>query len=328
MKDFFISYTSADENWATWIAWQLEEVGYSVIIQAWDFRPGSNFILEMDTASKAAERTLAVLSRRYLEAVFPDPEWAAALAQDPKGLARKLVPIRIDECEPEGLLRGIVYINLVGKSEEAARLALLEGLRSERAKPEKPPQFPGEEPIDRVVPKKPSFPLGPEEFPVDAPKVSETSGGYMPKIRREITDLDKRRFVKETFQTVRQKFETSLERLKHENDHVEYEFTLVDQGKFTCEIFVDGQTRARCKIWLDSGHSSGHDIKYAEGHLDISQDSSYNDALSVDYGSDVLALSALGGIFYGVREGIDPNHLSAPDAAEYLWHKFASPLER
>ncbi len=27
MKDFFISYNSADRTWAEWIAWQLEEAG-------------------------------------------------------------------------------------------------------------------------------------------------------------------------------------------------------------------------------------------------------------------------------------------------------------
>ncbi|RXK82593.1 toll/interleukin-1 receptor domain-containing protein [Chlorobaculum sp. 24CR] len=46
-KDFFISYTSADRQWAEWIAWHLEQAGYSTIIQAWDFHPGSNVILEM-----------------------------------------------------------------------------------------------------------------------------------------------------------------------------------------------------------------------------------------------------------------------------------------
>lgn len=42
MKNFFISYNSADSQWAQWIAWQLEEAGYTTVIQAWDFRPGSN----------------------------------------------------------------------------------------------------------------------------------------------------------------------------------------------------------------------------------------------------------------------------------------------
>jgi hypothetical protein len=37
--DFFVSYTSTDRVWAEWIAWQLEQAGYQVIVQAWDFTP-------------------------------------------------------------------------------------------------------------------------------------------------------------------------------------------------------------------------------------------------------------------------------------------------
>ncbi len=51
-KDFFISYTKADETWAEWIATELEQAGYSTVIQAWDFRPGSNFVLEMQRAPR------------------------------------------------------------------------------------------------------------------------------------------------------------------------------------------------------------------------------------------------------------------------------------
>ena len=40
VKDFFISYNSADRGWAEWIAWQLEEAAYTTVLQAWDFRLG------------------------------------------------------------------------------------------------------------------------------------------------------------------------------------------------------------------------------------------------------------------------------------------------
>jgi predicted ATPase len=53
---FFISYTSADRVWAEWIAWQLEEAGYQVKIQAWDFSPGGNFVVEMQKATVECER--------------------------------------------------------------------------------------------------------------------------------------------------------------------------------------------------------------------------------------------------------------------------------
>jgi hypothetical protein len=84
-KDFFISYNGKDQDWAVWIAWQLEEAGYSVIIQAWDFRPGGNFVMEMQKATTQTDRTLVVLSPNYLAGQFTQPEWAAAFAQDPTG---------------------------------------------------------------------------------------------------------------------------------------------------------------------------------------------------------------------------------------------------
>ena len=81
MKDFFISYTKADKAWAEWIAWTLEEAGLSVIIQAWDFRPGGNFVLDMQRAASETEKTIVVLSPAYLEAEYTQPEWAAAFAE-------------------------------------------------------------------------------------------------------------------------------------------------------------------------------------------------------------------------------------------------------
>jgi hypothetical protein len=47
MVDFFISYNRADAQWAEWIAWQLEAAGRTTFLQAWDFRPGSNFVQAM-----------------------------------------------------------------------------------------------------------------------------------------------------------------------------------------------------------------------------------------------------------------------------------------
>jgi tetratricopeptide (TPR) repeat protein len=156
MKDFFISYNSADRQWAEWIAWQLEEVGYTTVLQAWDFRPGSNFVLEMQRAATEAERTIAVLSPDYLGARFTQPEWAATFAQDPMGEKGMLLPVRVRECDLKGLLPQIIYIDLVGLDEVVAQDALLAGVRRGRAKPTAPPGFPGVAP--RAVPQRPRFP--------------------------------------------------------------------------------------------------------------------------------------------------------------------------
>jgi hypothetical protein len=91
-KDFFISYNNADKKWAVWIAWQLEEAGFSTILQAWDFRPGANFVLKMQEASKEAERTIAIVSPNYLKAVYTQPEWATAFKRDPQGMSYHISP--------------------------------------------------------------------------------------------------------------------------------------------------------------------------------------------------------------------------------------------
>jgi hypothetical protein len=143
MKDFFISYNGQDKAWAEWVAWQLEEAGYSTVIQAWDFRPGGNFVLDMQRAAADCGRTIAVLSQHYLDAMYTQPEWAAAFAQDPTGAAKTLLPVRVQACNLKGLLSQIVYIDLVGKNQAEARQLLLAGLQTGRAKPGEVPGFPG-----------------------------------------------------------------------------------------------------------------------------------------------------------------------------------------
>jgi TIR domain/Effector-associated domain 1 len=127
-RDFFISYTHTDQDSAEWVDWQLRNAGYSTVLQSKDFRPGSNFVLEMDLATRQARQTLLILSPDYLNALYAKSEWAAAFFKDPTGKEKALIPIRVRACEPEGLLGPIVYIDLVGLEEDGARKALLAGV--------------------------------------------------------------------------------------------------------------------------------------------------------------------------------------------------------
>jgi WD40 repeat protein len=145
--DFFVSYSPADERWATWIAWQLEAEGYRTLIQAWDFVPGTNFIDFMDRGIREAAVVVAVLSRNYLQSRYGTMEWQATLRTDPE----KLITVRIEDCPLDGLLATITYLDLVGVPDaRMAREALLGRLAQVligRAKPDAEPEFPTREPI-------------------------------------------------------------------------------------------------------------------------------------------------------------------------------------
>ena len=143
MQEFFVSYNQADRGWAEWIAWTLEKGGHTTSIQAWDIQPGANFVLEMQRFAIESRRTLIVLSANYLASMFTQPEWAAAFVDDPTSRARKLLPVRVAVCEPPGLLKAIVYCDLVGLDQATAREKLLAAVKQSRALPDVEPSFPG-----------------------------------------------------------------------------------------------------------------------------------------------------------------------------------------
>jgi tetratricopeptide (TPR) repeat protein len=149
----FVSYAGADTAWAEWVAWQLERAGHQAIVQAWDFRPGENFVVQMRRALDAAERTLAVMSTAYLESVYGSDEWTAAFIHD-RPEAMGLLVVRVEEVMLPRLLRPWIFVDLVGVDAQTAAQRLLDGVQTGRRKPAQPPAFPQVDPPTRL----PSFP--------------------------------------------------------------------------------------------------------------------------------------------------------------------------
>ncbi|NWJ48785.1 MAG: tetratricopeptide repeat protein [Chloroflexi bacterium] len=147
-KHFFISYNKADKGWAEWVAWLLEQDGYSLTIQAWDSLPGTNFAVYMHNAIISSQRIIAILSDNYLNSLYTLPEWAAFFTDDPTGEKRLIIPVLVAECDSKklGLLKSLSRIKLLGKEEAQAREELLEEIRKTlkgTGRPDTAPRFPG-----------------------------------------------------------------------------------------------------------------------------------------------------------------------------------------
>ena len=260
MTDFFISYTHADTAWAEWIGYVLEEEGFSVIIQAWDFLPGKNFVLEMQDAATKAGRTLMVLSPDYLQSQFASPEWAAAFGRDPQGREMKLVPVMVRTCEPAGLLASVVQIRIVGLDEEAARKKLIGGINQKRAKPSSRPAFPGTAaPIEHKAFPGPSHAAGLQPNAGRSPSAS-----LIPSLKRSPNDLDKRRFAREGFNTIKAVFEANLRAVSQEEARIDMDFQATTATDFRAELFLDGKSKCVSRIWMGGSYSENN-ICYSEG---------------------------------------------------------------
>jgi tetratricopeptide (TPR) repeat protein len=157
--DFFVSYTQQDREWAEWIAWKIEAAGWRVLIQAWDMPAGSNWVHLMSTGTAKARRTIAVLSPAYLASAYGEAEWQAAWNQDPLARERKLLVLRVADCERPGLLASVVTVDLFGTSEPNAESRLLnavKGLENDREKPPQAPAFPEQIRTNQLRPRFPA----------------------------------------------------------------------------------------------------------------------------------------------------------------------------
>lgn len=151
--DFFVSYVPADQEWAEWIAWELEKHVQldgrrpKVFIRAWNVVPGMNEVFSIDRALGTSARLLPVLTSEYLRSASDGSvEWMTIWLDDPDGRKRRMVPIRVGDCQPQGFLALVRPIDLVGQSEDEAVNKLRSGIDAAlrgRARPALSPAFPG-----------------------------------------------------------------------------------------------------------------------------------------------------------------------------------------
>jgi len=314
--DFFISYTHVDENWAEWIAYILEDNGYSTAIQAWDFQPGSNFVLEMQKAASGNSKTIAVLSPDYLESAYAAPEWAAAFGKDPKGAERTLIPVMVRHCKPEGLLVPIVQIRLMDLHEDTAAKRLLDGLSDKRSKPTSRPAFPGAKHSSQQK----QFPGPADSAAVVARPAKPTPAIYLPP-----TDLDIRTFVKRGFEAIKEVFETNIDTFAGE-PRIKADLQIKSTSEFLVDIFVDGNLKNRCRVW-QGGMMSENNICFAEGAA-LSRDGACNEIISLARGKTLAFEAQMGTMLGDYPEDINLKNMTGDEVGRMLWHRFIRPLTR
>jgi hypothetical protein len=148
---------------------------------------------------------------------------------------------------------------------------------------------------------------------------SHSTGMVIPEIKRRVSQRDKDRFLRETFSIIRAYFEVGGRELTAKYQEVEADLEDIQKYKFVFSVYRNGDIVTRCKIWL-GGPVSSDSISFAQGnHIDINNDNSMNDWLSiVDKGSELgLRASGMGFGFSAAQDFY--GKLSSQRAAEYLW---------
>jgi hypothetical protein len=150
---------------------------------------------------------------------------------------------------------------------------------------------------------------------------------YMPRVKRALSDIEKRRFVKDGFNRIRNYFEKALSQLKSHTNSLEYEFQEISAVEFTAEIFIHGKSINACRVQYGGDILSRDGITYAEGRGTMVTGGA-NEILSVnDIGGDAVFSSLMGGFTSGRDEALfDLKRMSPDQASELLWRRFVSRL--
>ncbi|WP_448610697.1 FxSxx-COOH system tetratricopeptide repeat protein [Geodermatophilus sp. URMC 60] len=137
--DFFISHAGRDTAWAEWLAWQLQQAGYTVELDVWDWAPGEDFVARMQQALQRADRLLAVCTPAYFASVFGGAELRAAFAAQADEPGR-VVPVLVEPVTVPPLFAPLIRVDLTDLDEAAAAARLRDRLAGGR--PTRPPPFP------------------------------------------------------------------------------------------------------------------------------------------------------------------------------------------
>ncbi|MCK9893017.1 FxSxx-COOH system tetratricopeptide repeat protein [Frankia sp. AgB32] len=123
-----VSYSGGDRSWADWIAAELHAVGFAVTLEplageSMGWLDGG--LSKPDADADPVHLTVALLSSAYVRSAQGQDRWHRAAARDPDGLARRLLPVRIEDFEPPVEFNEYEHVDLVGLHETPARRALL-----------------------------------------------------------------------------------------------------------------------------------------------------------------------------------------------------------
>lgn len=162
-----------------------------------------------------------------------------------------------------------------------------------------------------------------DDFSVGAAPFPSTPAGPRSsnlRMAKSYTQLDKDRFLLNSFEYIVRYFENSLMELQARNPGYEGVFRRVDANRFSARIYKDGHDIAKATVFTSGQLGSG--IYYSHG--DSFDGGSYNEALMVDTDDQSLYLKTLGMSFHTRQD----QKLSQEGGAETLWSILIAPLQR
>lgn len=153
----------------------------------------------------------------------------------------------------------------------------------------------------------------------------------IPKIKKEFSGLEKKEFLSNSFNEVKNYFKEAAIQTELEYPNLKIKITEISLLKFTCNLYIDDNEKHKCKIWInDNSNSFGSEnqISYAENYYETDNDNSMNDWLSItDDGFELYFNQPTMQSFNNFSsDTMKKDKWNSSDTAKYLWLRFTENL--
>lgn len=309
MSKLFISYSHKDADLRVELEKHLSILRRQEVISSWSdrcIRSGDKLHNEIDVHLDAADIILLLISVDFLASDYCyDIEMSRAMKRHEDGTAR-VIPVILRPCDWHGAPFGSLMATPPdGKpvvdhtSHDQGFLEVVKAIR-------------------RVVNSRGSSTQSEKDSVINdidhSWPVQQTSHSSNLRVKRTFTDHERHAFLSESFEFIANYFETSLQELKVVNSHLASDFLRLDARGFEAHIFIEGQERSRCGVWLGNQFGWNNIHFSSEG---VNTIHGCEELMSVDDDGYELFLKAMG--MPGRQQVNDLTRLERKDAAEYYW---------
>ena len=314
MAHVFFSYSHADEALRNELEKHLTGLRREGVITTWHDRrigPGEELHGQIDDQLDRADIILLLVSADFIASDYCyDVEMMRAMARHERSEAR-VIPVILRPCDWQSApFGGLLAVPPDGKP--VAKHATLDDGFLEVAKAIRQVASAIGAPVAATRP--PRAPTAPTHPASPGPRSSNL------RVPMEFTDRDRHSFLTESFEYIARYFENSLIELQARNDRVEIDFRRIDANRFEARVFVGGEERTLCGIWL-GGRFGANELYFSFNG--VGDGSGYNESMSVVDDGYTQLLQPLGMAHLAQHEG---SSFTMEGAAEYFWNLFVNRL--
>ncbi|WP_323143586.1 toll/interleukin-1 receptor domain-containing protein [Massilia phyllosphaerae] len=143
------------------------------------------------------------------------------------------------------------------------------------------------------------------------------------RLKKEFTDLDRDKFLHESFDYMAKFFDASLEELAARNQGIQVRFQRLDAQRFSAIAYRDGKSVAECSVRV--GGLGGRSPSLSFSFSANAPEGSSNEIAMIESDTQSMYFKSIGmQSFHGKRE----SQLSEQGISEYFWSLFIEPLQR